>query len=45
MTFLVGLPAKIDNLVPSSQVRFQQFCGIERFYVKGSKKRSDCGAL
>jgi len=43
MTFPVGLPAKIVNPVPASQVRFQQFCVIERHCVEGSKKRSDRG--
>jgi len=45
MTFPVGLPAKIDNPVPTSQVQFQQFHVIERFNVEGSNKRSDRGAL
>jgi len=45
ITFLVGLPAKIDNPVPASQVRFQQFRVIERFGVEGSNKHSDHGAL
>jgi len=45
MTFLVGLPAKIDNPVPASQVRFQQFRVIERFCIEGSNKRSGHGAL
>jgi len=45
MTFPVGLPAKIDNPVPSSQVQFQQFCVIERFCVEGSNNRSDREAL
>jgi len=45
MTFLVGLPAKIDNPLPTSQVRFQQFRVIERFCIEGSNKRSDRGAL
>jgi len=45
MAFPVGLPAKIDNPVPVSQVRFQQFRVVERFYVEGSNKRSDRGAL
>jgi len=39
------LPAKIDNPVPVSQVRFQQFRAIERFCVEGSNKRGDRGAL
>jgi len=35
MTFPVGLPAKIDNPAPASQVglRFQQFLAIKRFCV------------
>ena len=45
MAFPVALPAKIDNPVPASQVRFQQFRVIERFCVQGSSKRSDRGAL
>jgi len=45
MTSAVGLLAKIDNPVPASQVRFQQFRVIERFCVQGSSKRSDRGAL
>jgi len=45
MTFPIGLPAKIYNLVPASQVRFQQFRVIARFCVEGSNKRSDRGAL
>jgi len=45
VTFTVGLPAKISNAVPASQVLFQQFCVIERFCVEGSNKRSDHGAL
>jgi len=44
-TFPVGLLAKIDNLVPARQVRFQQFRAIESFYVEGSNKRIDRGAL
>jgi len=43
--FPVGLPAKIDNRVPASQVRFQQFRSIQRFCVEGSNKRSDRGGL
>jgi len=43
VTFPVGLPTKIDNPVPASQVRFQQFRFIERFCVEGSNKRSDRG--
>jgi len=46
MTFPVGLPAKIDNPVPASQVRFQQFRVIERFCFEGcSNKRNDRGSL
>jgi len=45
VTFSVGLPAKINNPVPASQVRFQEFHVIERVCVEGSNKRSDCGAL
>jgi len=45
VTFSVGLPAKINIPVPASQERFQQFRVIKRFYVEGSNKRSDCGAL
>jgi len=41
----VGLPAKIDNPVAASQVRFQQFRVIERLCVKGSNKPSYRGAL
>jgi len=44
-TFPVCLPAKIDNLVPTSQERFQKFRVIKRFCVEGSNKRNDCGAL
>jgi len=43
MTFPAGLPAKINDPVPSSQVRFQQFRVIERFCVEGSNKHSDRG--
>jgi len=39
------LPAKIDNLIPASQARFQQFSAIERFCVEGSNKCSDRGTL
>ena len=39
----VGLPAAVNNPVPASQVRFQQFRAIERFCVEGSNKRSDRG--
>jgi len=45
VTFVVGLPAKINDPVPASQVRFQQFRVTERFCVEGSNKRSDHGAL
>jgi len=45
LTFPVGLPAKIDNPVPASQARFQQFRACERFCVEGSSKRNDHGAL
>jgi len=45
VTFPIGSPAKIDNLVLASQVRFQPFHVIERFCIKGSNKRSDHGAL
>jgi len=45
MAFPLDLPAKVDNPVPASQVRFQQFRVIERFCVEGSNKRSDRGAL
>jgi len=45
VTFLVGLPAKINNPLPASQIRFRQFRVIERFCVEGSNKRSDRGAL
>jgi len=43
MIFPVSLPAKIGNLVPASQVRFQQFRAIEPFCVEGSNKRGDRG--
>jgi len=33
----------VNNPVPASQVRFQQFCAIKRFCIKGSNKRSDRG--
>jgi len=39
------LPAKINNPVPASQVRFQQFRVMERICGEGSNKRSDRGAL
>jgi len=41
----IGLPAKINNSVPASQVLFQQFRVIEHFCVECSNKRSDRGAL
>jgi len=44
-TFSVGLPAKINNPVPTSQVRFQQFHVIEHICVEGSNKRSDRGSF
>jgi len=44
-TFAVGLPGKIKNPVPASQVGFQQIRVIEHFFVKGSNKCSACGAL
>jgi len=48
ITFPVGLPAKIDNPVPASQVQivqFQQFRVIEHFCVEGNNKRNDRAAL
>ena len=39
----VGLPVAVNNPVPASQVGFQQFRAIQRFYVEGSNKRSDRG--
>jgi len=39
----VSLPVAVNNLVPASQVRFQQFRVTERFCVEGSNKRSDGG--
>jgi len=39
----VGLPAAVNNPVPTSQVGFQQFRAIQHFCVEGSNKRSDCG--
>ena len=39
----VGLPVAVNNPVPASQVRLQQFRVIERFCVEGSNKRSDRG--
>jgi len=44
MTFPVGLPAKIDNPVPASQVQLQQFNVIESCCVERNK-RVDRGAL
>jgi len=41
VTFSVGLPAKINNAVPASQVRFQQFRVIERFCVQGRIQEGD----
>jgi len=41
VTFSVGLPAKINNLVLASQARFQHIRAIERFCVESSNKRSD----
>ena len=38
-----GLPVVVNNPVPASQVRFQQFRVIERFCVEGSNKRTDHG--
>jgi len=38
LTFSAGLPAKFNNSVPASQVRFQQFPVIDRFCVEGSKQ-------
>jgi len=37
--------ALLNNPVPATQVRFQQFRVIERFWVEGSNKCSDHGAL
>jgi len=39
----VGLPVAVNNLVPASQVGFQQFRATERFCVEGSNKHSDRG--
>jgi len=44
-TFSVDLPAKINNPVPNIQVRFQQFRVTEHFWVEGTNKYSDRGAL
>jgi len=38
----VALPVAVNNPAPASQVGFQQFRAIERFYVEGSNKCSDC---
>ena len=43
--FSVGLPLEINNPVPASQVRFQEFRVIESFCVEGSNKHSDRGTL
>ena len=45
VTFSVGLPAKINNPVPASQVQFQQFLVIESISLEERNKRSDGGAL
>jgi len=37
----VGLPVAVNNLVPASQVVFQQLLAIERFCDEGSNKHSD----
>jgi len=39
----VGLPEAVNNPVPASHARFQQFRAIKRFCVEGSNKRSDRG--
>jgi len=39
----VGLLVAVNNPVPASHARFQQFRVIERFCVEGSNKRSDRG--
>jgi len=41
----VGLPVEINNPVPVSHVRFQQFHVIECLCIEGSNKRSDREAL
>jgi len=41
----LDLPVEINNPVPASLVRFQQFRVIEQFCVESSNKRSDRGAL
>ena len=43
MAISAGLPEAVNNPVPASQVGFQQFRAIERFWVEGSNKRSDRG--
>jgi len=43
--FSVGLPLEINNPVPASQVRFQEFRVFESFCVEGSNKHSDRGTL
>jgi len=40
VAFSIALPVEINNSVPTSQVRFQQFCITKRFWVEGSNKRS-----
>jgi len=45
VTFSLGLPAKIENLLPARQVRFHQFHVVERVCVEGSNNRSDREAL
>jgi len=39
----VVLPVAVNNPLPASQARFQQFRVIERFCVEGSNKLSDRG--
>jgi len=41
VTFSIGLPAKIYNPVPASQVQFSEFRVIERLCVEGRNKCSD----
>ena len=43
VAFSGGLPVEVNNPVPASTARFQQFRVIERFCVEGSNKRSDHG--
>ena len=43
LAIAVGLPVTVDKPVLATQVGFQQFRAIERFYVEGSNKRSDRG--